>query len=39
LGLWGTPKWTQKGIERPAMGEMYFPMSKLENKPVTKSFL
>jgi hypothetical protein len=35
-GYLGTPKWTEKGTQRPHMVRMYGPMSTLENKPLTK---
>jgi hypothetical protein len=37
LGHLGTSNWTQKGTQGPQVGGMYFPMSKLENKPLIKS--
>jgi hypothetical protein len=40
LGHLGTPKWTQKGTQRPASGQlvggMYGPMTELKDKPLTK---
>jgi hypothetical protein len=32
----GTSKWTQKDKQKPQVGWMYVPMSKLKNKPLTK---
>jgi hypothetical protein len=38
-GFWAPPNGPKKVLKGLKVGGMYFPMSKLENKPQTKSFL
>jgi hypothetical protein len=37
FGHLGNPKWTKKVLKGPQVGEMYVPMSRLENKLLTES--
>jgi hypothetical protein len=36
-GIWAPPNGPKKVHKGPRLGEMYLPVSKLENKPLTKS--
>jgi hypothetical protein len=37
-GIWAPSKGPKKVLKGPKVDKMYVPMSKLENKPLNKSF-